>query len=192
MDSTQEMCDKCTALAQFHTSFAVKRKWVEHLKLCNDHYEAIFRDCFRNKRQNDDRESITPVRFDVEILSARSDNSDALCYLIEEGGSRRFWTRLTYCEAASLFWNLGPSKNAQPRTHQLLANTISSIGANLQAVIIDEEKMAESEFSGILKLAHGDDSVAVDARPGDAINLAVLCHAPIWITPKALAKRPGT
>jgi bifunctional DNase/RNase len=69
---------------------------------------------------------------------------------------------------------------------------MSSVGANLEAVIIDERETAETEFLGVLKLLQGDDSVAIDSPPGDAISLAVLCSAPILITPKAFAKRLQT
>jgi bifunctional DNase/RNase len=185
----QSKCEKCTASAEFHAHVAQDRKWIEHAQLCKDHFEAMVRDHVRNIRPSGDPELTIPTRFNVKILSARSDNSDPQCYLLQEGGSHCFWMRLSYCDALSLFWNLDAPRPSQLRTHQLFAKAISSFGANLQAVVIDEREMVESEFSGVLKLTRGDDLVELDARPSDAINLAILCSVPIWITPKAFAKR---
>lgn len=73
----------------------------------------------------------------------------------------------------------------RPLTHDLLASTISSLGASLDSVIITNVR--GTTFYARLALTTEDGRhVTVDARPSDAIALAVKMRRPILANERVL------
>lgn len=67
----------------------------------------------------------------------------------------------------------------RPMTHDLLRNVIDDLDAEVRRVVVSDLK--ENTFYAVIYLAIGDDVVAVDARPSDAIALALRTRAPIFV-----------
>jgi bifunctional DNase/RNase len=75
--------------------------------------------------------------------------------------------------------------NAEPRrplTHQLLHNVVRALGASIQRVDIVD--LRENTFFArvVLSSGKGDVIPVVDARPSDAIALALRAHCPIRVS----------
>jgi bifunctional DNase/RNase len=73
----------------------------------------------------------------------------------------------------------------RPMTHDLLKNIIQDLKAEIQKVVVSD--LRENTFYAIIYLdAHGE-TVAIDARPSDAIALALRAHAPIYVEDSVIA-----
>lgn len=68
----------------------------------------------------------------------------------------------------------------RPMTHDLMRNLISNLNARLERIVITEIK--DDTFHAVLWLRQGTDLVTVDARPSDAIALALRLDCPIYVS----------
>jgi bifunctional DNase/RNase len=67
----------------------------------------------------------------------------------------------------------------RPMTHDLLRNIISDLDGSVDRVVVSDLK--ENTFYAIVHLTVRGERVAVDARPSDAIALALRTRAPILV-----------
>ena len=67
----------------------------------------------------------------------------------------------------------------RPMTHDLLRNVIADLKAQVRKIVVSDLK--ENTFYALIYLTVNGDTVAVDARPSDAIALALRVHAPIFV-----------
>ena len=67
----------------------------------------------------------------------------------------------------------------RPMTHDLLRNMIHDLKADVQKIVVCDLK--ENTFYALIYLTVDGDTVAVDARPSDAIALALRVRAPIFV-----------
>src|SRR5215467_326567 len=67
----------------------------------------------------------------------------------------------------------------RPMTHDLLRNVIHDLKASVQKVVVCD--LQDNTFYALIHLAISGDTVAIDARPSDAIALALRTRAPIFV-----------
>jgi uncharacterized protein len=67
----------------------------------------------------------------------------------------------------------------RPMTHDLLRNIIQDLKASVQKIVVCD--LQENTFYALIYLAMNGDTVAIDARPSDAIALALRARAPIFV-----------
>ena len=67
----------------------------------------------------------------------------------------------------------------RPMTHDLLRNVIVDLKADVEKIVVSD--LQESTFYSMIHLRVGGKVVAVDARPSDAIALALRVRAPIFV-----------
>lgn len=67
----------------------------------------------------------------------------------------------------------------RPMTHDLTRNLMRHLNAELERIVITEIK--DETFYAVLWLRQGSDAVTVDARPSDAIALALRADCPIFV-----------
>jgi bifunctional DNase/RNase len=72
----------------------------------------------------------------------------------------------------------------RPMTHDLTRNLIQGLNAQLERVVITELK--NDTFYAVLWLRQGDELVTVDARPSDAIALALRCDCPTFVSEQVM------
>jgi hypothetical protein len=70
-------------------------------------------------------------------------------------------------------------------THDLLAEVIHRVGANLDRVLIDD--YWNGTYYAKLYLRLNGEEIAVDCRPSDAIALALRTEAPIFASMQVMA-----
>jgi len=68
----------------------------------------------------------------------------------------------------------------RPMTHDLTRNLLRHMDAKLERVVINELK--DDTFFAVLWLRQGDEPVTIDARPSDAIALALRADCPIYVS----------
>jgi hypothetical protein len=72
----------------------------------------------------------------------------------------------------------------RPMTHDLTRNLIQYLNGRLERVVITE--IREETFFAVLWLRQGDEPLMVDARPSDAIALALRFDCPIYVAEHVL------
>ena len=87
-------------------------------------------------------------------------------------------------EAAMLGMALEKGKYARPLTHDLLLDAISNLDATIErAEIVD---VSGHTFYAHLILRDGERLITLDARPSDAISLAIRQDAPLFMAEEVL------
>jgi len=72
----------------------------------------------------------------------------------------------------------------RPMTHDLTRNLIRHLNAQLERVVITE--IRDETFFAVLWLRQGDEALAIDARPSDAIALALRADCPIYVDERVM------
>ena len=102
--------------------------------------------------------------------------------------SRRVPIRIGSVEAAAISSGVHGShakKKHRPRTHDLLKATIEALGAQLLSVRITKVSGTTFYAQLVLRAADGTET-CVDARPSDAIALAVRCGVNVLATDEVI------
>jgi len=106
-------------------------------------------------------------------------NGNSFALLLKEiEGNRKLPIIIGHYEAQAIAFELEGIKPQRPLTHDLTRDIIDSLGYKIERVIINELK--DSTFYAKIKF----DSVEIndiDARPSDAIALALKFSAPIYV-----------
>jgi hypothetical protein len=76
----------------------------------------------------------------------------------------------------------------RPLTHDLISNMITVIGAALERVTITD--LIDGTFYSKMTIRQGERGYTVDARPSDAIAIALRAGAPVYIDDKVFKKCP--
>lgn len=87
-------------------------------------------------------------------------------------------------EASAIAMRLQGVTPERPLTHDLLGSVISTLGANVERIVI--ASLADETFHARLVLATPDERYEVDARPSDAVALAVRLDVPIYSSREVL------
>jgi bifunctional DNase/RNase len=72
----------------------------------------------------------------------------------------------------------------RPMTHDLARNLIRHLNAQLERVVITELK--DDTFLAVLWLRQGNEPLTIDARPSDAIALALRADCPIYVSEQVM------
>ena len=82
-------------------------------------------------------------------------------------------------EANAIALQIENISTPRPMTHDLLRNVITDLKATVQKVVVCD--LQENTFYALIYLGLNGDTVAIDARPSDAIALALRTRAPIFV-----------
>ena len=72
----------------------------------------------------------------------------------------------------------------RPMTHDLLRNVIHDLKAEIRKVVVSDLK--DNTFYALIHLEVNGEQLAVDARPSDAIALALRARAPIFVEDRVI------
>jgi bifunctional DNase/RNase len=72
----------------------------------------------------------------------------------------------------------------RPMTHDLTRNLMRHLNARLERVVISE--LNDDTFFATLWLRQGEEPLVLDARPSDAIALALRADCPIYVTEEVM------
>jgi bifunctional DNase/RNase len=108
--------------------------------------------------------------------------------LLRDPGSRRqvpIW--IDQAQAQNILAGLGNDKPPRPLSHDLMVALLEAGDLQLERVII--HAIEESTFRAVLKLSRGEGKpgLELDARPSDAIALAVRTGSSIWMLEEVVA-----
>jgi bifunctional DNase/RNase len=122
-----------------------------------------------------------------EILGLSSSPSTGGAYAIllkEMEGNKRLPIIIGAFEAQAIALEIEGIKPPRPLTHDLLKQLTDNLGATVTEVIVDE--LRENTFYAKIILEVSGFTQEIDARPSDAIALAVRAQAPIFVSGSVL------
>jgi bifunctional DNase/RNase len=109
--------------------------------------------------------------------------------LRDAGGTRLLPIWIGIFEANAIALEMEKVSMPRPMTHDLVKNLLGLLGAGLTRVVVDN--LRGSTFYASIYLTHGGREHRVDARPSDAIALALRAGAPIFVTLDVLERAQG-
>ncbi len=89
-------------------------------------------------------------------------------------------------EARAIALELEQVKPPRPLTHDLLRNILNRLGATLERAVITD--LRNSTYYALLYLKSKGQELQIDARPSDAMALALKMNAPVFVASDVFAK----
>ncbi|MCH8021234.1 bifunctional nuclease family protein, partial [candidate division KSB1 bacterium] len=74
----------------------------------------------------------------------------------------------------------------RPLTHDLIKSLLESVKAKISRVVVSD--LRENTYYAVLSMKLNGQSTEIDARPSDAIALALRMHAPIFVSDEVMSK----
>jgi bifunctional DNase/RNase len=74
----------------------------------------------------------------------------------------------------------------RPMTHDLLRAVVQQLGGQVEKIVISD--LRESTFFAVIQVRQNGGTVSIDARPSDAIALALRTDSPIFVLRSVLDK----
>ena len=119
------------------------------------------------------------VEVRVEGVAVDERSSSPVVILEELGGTRKLPIWIGYAEASSIASQLEAVAAPRPNTHDLAKRLIDGLDGTVSRVIVSD--LAGGVYYARIVLARNGRSVEVDARPSDAIALALRFEAPLFV-----------
>lgn len=125
------------------------------------------------------------IQVDIIGLSTSPSSGGAYALVLGEvDGNRRLPIIIGAFEAQAIALELEKIQPPRPMTHDLLRDLFDAVRAEVIDVVIDE--LREGTFFAKIRYTHNGEDGQLDARPSDAVALAVRVEAPIFIAPSVL------
>jgi bifunctional DNase/RNase len=89
-------------------------------------------------------------------------------------------------EANAIALELEKTATPRPMTHDLLRNITKGLGAKVSKVVVSD--LRDDTFYATIWMSQADETITVDARPSDAIALALRWDCPIYVATRILGR----
>lgn len=120
------------------------------------------------------------VRMELRNIHINDTSDQQYVTLAEAGGTRTLTIVIGWPEVQAIDRLVKGARPPRPLTHELLLSVLEASGATLDRVEVTELK--EHTYYARLHLVRADGSlVDVDARPSDALAIAVALQKPILV-----------
>jgi hypothetical protein len=129
---------------------------------------------------------VKPIELEILGISSSLSTSNNTYALIlkEKYGMRRLPVIIGTFEAQAIALELENFTRLRPLTHDLFYETLIKLDSKIEKIIITDIK--EGIFYSIIYLNHLGNIIELDARPSDAVALAVRFRCPIYTEPHVL------
>ncbi len=114
----------------------------------------------------------------IELREARESGSS------EQPPPRAFPIVIGLPEAHAIERSLKGITVKRPQTHDLLASVIHELGGSLRSITVNA--LTDATFFATLDVLHGGKLLHIDARPSDALALAVGAGVPVYVEESVL------
>ena len=127
---------------------------------------------------------------EVRLDSVRHSGVDGRDYmtLVEVGGRRILNIWIGPTEADAINYRLRGMERERPMTHDLMANLLRPFDVDVARVVIS--RFEDRTYCAEVHVRRAGRDAVVDARPSDAVNLAVRTAAPIFVAAPVFRVRP--
>src|SRR5262249_3900538 len=118
-----------------------------------------------------------------DVVAIRyEDGIRCVILLLDERGERALPIWISPLEAENLGRGLYGLATARPLTFNFMASLLEASGAQLDEVRVDTLK--DNVYYAVAKVHSKAGTREIDARPSDALSLAVLTHSPMFVSPE--------
>jgi bifunctional DNase/RNase len=125
------------------------------------------------------------IQVDIVGLSTSPSSGGAYALVLGEvNGNRRLPIIIGAFEAQAIALELEKIQPPRPMTHDLIRNLFDALGADVTDIVIDD--LREGTFFAKVRYVYDDEEAQLDARPSDAVALAVRADAPIFVAAPVL------
>jgi bifunctional DNase/RNase len=126
------------------------------------------------------------VRMDLARIIIMENGDSQVIVLKERDGDRKFPILIGINEALAIDRRIKGIRMQRPLTHDLMANIIEELGADLERIVISE--LRDHTFYARLVVRRNGELVEIDSRPSDAIALGASGETPIFVDDEVLDK----
>ncbi len=133
-----------------------------------------------------DAEPQSEVRMEIKGLMLDPTSNVPIVILRDEAGRIFLPIWIGVFEANAIALRLESVETPRPMTHDLLRNAIETIGAKVSKIVISD--LRDNTFYAQIHVQTNGTAVEIDARPSDAIALALRTEAPIFVLQPVLDK----
>ena len=112
----------------------------------------------------------------LEIIGLTYSESSTGAYVLilgDRNSRRRLPIVIGSAEAESIAIGIEKTRKGRPHTHDLFIRFVKEFGIEIKEVVIN--RFRDGIYYAMLVCQHGNDLTMVDARPSDAIAIAVRC-----------------
>ncbi len=120
-----------------------------------------------------------PVEMQLSRIIISEIHDQQIIYLREVDGDRQFPIVIGIFEATSIDRRVKGYQTPRPLTHDLIVSIVEQLVGELDSVVISD--LREGTYFAELRVRHNGELIEVDARPSDAIAVAVTCDPPLPI-----------
>lgn len=119
------------------------------------------------------------MRMDLAQIVISEKHDQQVIVLRERNGTRTLPIVIGLTEALAIDRRVKGVQTQRPMTHDLLANVIEGLSAELEKIVVNDLK--DSTFYAKLVLRHQGEVLEIDSRPSDAIALGIANEVPIYV-----------
>ena len=119
------------------------------------------------------------IEMTIKGLMVDPDTNMPIVILRDKEGEKVLPIWVGLFEANAIALQIENVATPRPMTHDLLRNVIADLNANVQKIVVCD--LQENTFYALIYLSLNGATVAIDARPSDAIALALRTRAPIFV-----------
>ncbi|MFN9933986.1 MAG: bifunctional nuclease family protein [Cyanobacteriota bacterium] len=126
------------------------------------------------------------VEMSVAGIALDAASRSPIVLLRDPSGRRQVPIWIDQAQAQNILAGLNGERPPRPLSHDLMASLLEAAGLTLERVVI--HAIENSTFRAVLKLEHSDGTGhELDARPSDAIALALRTGSGIWMLEEVVA-----
>jgi bifunctional DNase/RNase len=109
--------------------------------------------------------------------------------LKDKGGDRVLPIWVGVFEANAIALQIENISTPRPMTHDLIKNILTEIDADVQRIVVSD--LRDNTFYAMIYLDRDGETIAIDARPSDAIALALRTRSPIFVEDSVVESAKG-
>jgi uncharacterized protein len=124
------------------------------------------------------------IEMSIKAMMVDPFTNTPIVILLDEEGQRVLPIWVGVFEANAIAQQIENITPERPMTHDLLRNVIHDLNATVQKIVVSD--LQNNTFYALIYLVLPAGVVAIDARPSDAIALALRTRAPIFVEERVI------
>jgi len=133
----------------------------------------------RPERRDTTEGAAMQIEMSIKGLMVDPLTNSPIVILRDKDGQRVLPIWVGIFEANAIAQQIENVSPPRPMTHDLLRNVIHDLKASVQKIVVCD--LQDNTFYALIYLSLASGTVAIDARPSDAIALALRTRAPIFV-----------
>ena len=127
-----------------------------------------------------------PIRMEVKGLMIDPSSNNPIVILRDPESQTFLPIWIGLFEASAIQLGLESVTSPRPRTHDLLVSMLRTLGSEVVKVVVAD--LRDQTFYAVIHVRRGSEELEIDARPSDAIALALRTGSPVFVAPSVLEK----